>query len=161
MRQGIEAVIHFILGERHQWFDGQVETIEPVELEKGEEGQWFIATDCLEARSVEAMLRKPASKPGLTLSLEKCRWQGTKSQRLREWLSRWIPFLSPWQSVTEVTIGAGETMPVKQELPVPALLVPRDCWRVFVKETGKEYAGGGLNVTVRVRGRATAELARG
>lgn len=125
MRKGIEAVIHFILGER--WHGRPAETVEPVELEEGDEAQWFVATDCLEALSVEAMLRKPASKLGLTFSLEKCRWRGTRSQRIREWLSRWIPSLSPWHSVTEATMSAGVIKLVKKEWPTPAVLVPGDC----------------------------------
>lgn len=149
MREGIKGAIHFMLGWR--WAGWPVEMTVPVELEEGEEGQWFIATNYLEALSVEAMLRKPASEPGLTFSLEKCHWQGTRSQQLREWLSRWMPFLSPWQSVTEVVIDAGIVKPVKKELSVPVALLPRDCWRVFIKEVGKKYPGGGLNVTVRVR----------
>lgn len=149
MGKRIDAAIHFMLGWR--WAGWPAEMIAPVDLEEGDEAPWFMADDDLEVLSVEAMLRKPASKPGLTFSLEQCRWQGTRSQRIREWLSRWIPSLSPWRSVTEVTIGAGVIKPVKKEWPTPAALVPGDCWRVFIKETGKESPGAGLNVMVRVR----------
>lgn len=149
MQKAMEAAIHFLLGWRRVGWPAEI--TESVELEEGDEAPWFMATDCLEALSVEAVLRKPASKPGLTFSLEECRWQGTRSQRIREWLSRWAPSLSPWRSVTEATMSAGVIRLAKKEWPTPAALVPGDCWRVFIKKTGKEYPGAGLNVMVRVR----------
>jgi len=149
MRGVIKSVIHFSLGERpYGW---PVQATESVRLKAGDEGHWFIATDELDMLSVEARLRKPSSKPGLTFIIEKCHWKQTKSQRLREWLSRWFPSLSPWEAITDVTIDAGRILPVERELPTPTLLSLRDYLRVRVKEVGKEYPGAGLSVMVHVK----------
>ena len=145
----IEGVIHFILGER--WHGWPVEAIEPVELEAGEEGRWYITTHPLEMLSVEATLMKPASKPGLTFALERCHWEGTRSQRVREWLSRRFRSLTPWDLITRVAIDAADIHPVKHKLPTPMTLTPGDCLRVRVEEVGDEYHGAGLQVMIHVR----------